>query len=160
MTYKIENMQATHCEDVAQLWHEGWIDGHAAIVPSALSALRTLPSFQTRTAKQLENTRVAYDQDQLLGFVMIQADEIYQMYVGPAARGKGVAQALMQDGEARIKAAGHNLAWLSCAVGNDRAARFYEKSGWVNKRIETVALETLDAPFHLDVWRFEKVLTS
>ena len=89
---------------------------------------------------------------------MVQADEIYQMFVGVHARGTGVAQALMLDGEARIKAQGYDVAWLSCAVGNERAARFYEKSGWVNKRIETVGLDTLDDPFYLDVWRFEKDL--
>ena len=158
MDYVIDDMTPAQSDAVARLWHAGWIDGHADIVPKELCKLRTLESFQTRTQGLVHSTRVAYSKGEVLGFVMIQGDEIYQMYVGPNARGTGVAQALMHDGEEQIKAAGHALAWLSCALGNERAARFYDKSGWVNARIETVALETLGAPFHLDVWRFEKTL--
>lgn len=158
MRFHLQNMSHDQIDAVAQLWHLGWMDGHAAVVPAALKKLRTLESFQKRSADHLKNTRVAVQTGALLGFTMVQADEIYQMYVGAVARGTGVAQALMQDVEARIKAQGYQIAWLSCAVGNDRAARFYEKSGWINKRVETAALDTLEGPFHLDVWRFEKDL--
>ena len=159
MEYVIEDMTLANSDAVARLWHSGWIDGHEAIVPKALSNLRTLESFQTRAAAYVGITRVAMSNGALLGFVMVQADEIYQMYVGPHARGTGVAQALMHDGEARIKAAAHRLAWLSCAVGNEGAARVYRKTGWNNERTETIAVETLDKPFDLEVWRFEKRLT-
>ncbi|WP_439140025.1 hypothetical protein [Planktotalea sp.] len=65
----------------------------------------------------------------------------------------------MQDAEARILDVGHKRARLDCAVGNTRAARFYEKMGWVNSGEQTVALETLGAPFPLSIWRFEKRLS-
>lgn len=158
MTCKIKTLTRTQSDDVAKLWFDGWHDGHANIVPTALGEMRTLDSFQARTLEHLDQTLVAIDEGQVLGFVMVKADEIYQMYVGAAARGKGVAQLLMQHGEARIKAQGHHTAWLSCAIGNERAARFYVKSGWINKRTETVALDTLDDPFELELWRFEKAL--
>ena len=158
MSVSLEDMVPERINAVARLWHMGWQDGHAAVVPAALTELRTLDSFQKRTVDHVQHTRVAFQGETLLGFTMVQADEIYQMYVDAQARGTGVAHALMQDGEARIKAQGHDIAWLSCAVGNLRAARFYEKSGWINKRTETVALDTLADPFYLDVWRFEKEL--
>ena len=158
MNFEIQNMSHDQIDAVAELWHVGWIDGHAAVVPATLASLRTFESFQKRSRDHLKDTRVAVQSDVFLGFTMVQADEIYQMFVGAHARGTGVAQALMLDGEARIKAQGYDVSWLSCAVGNERAARFYEKSGWVNKRIETVGLDTLDDPFYLDVWRFEKDL--
>lgn len=158
MDIEITDMPLERSAQVAQLWHQGWHDGHAAVVPAALTEQRTLSSFQTRAEANQPLTRVAMQGDDLLGFTMVKGDEIYQMYVGPAARGKGVAQLLMQDGERAIKQDGHAAAWLSCAIGNERAARFYTKQGWSNVCTETVELDTLGAPFPLQLLRFEKRL--
>ncbi|MEO0831487.1 MAG: GNAT family N-acetyltransferase, partial [Pseudomonadota bacterium] len=81
-----------------------------------------------------------------------------QFYVVAGARGTGLAQALMVDAEARIRAGGHETAWLGCAIGNDRARRFYEKCGWVCARTEVVDLDTSSGPFPLELWRLEKAL--
>ena len=66
-----------------------------------------------------------------LGFTMLKGDEVYQLYVSREARGRGVAAALMADAEQRLAARGVSDAWLACAIGNERAARFYEKQGGV-----------------------------
>jgi GNAT superfamily N-acetyltransferase len=158
MDILIKDMSPAHIPQAAQLWHQGWIDGHAEVVPAELTKLRTLDSFQIRTKENLPFARAALDGDNLLGFTMVKHDELYQMYVGSNARGNGVAQRLLQDGEQQIRAAGYRSAWLSCAIGNERAARFYVKQGWSNVRVETVELETLGAPFPLQTWRFEKGL--
>ncbi|WP_439140023.1 hypothetical protein [Planktotalea sp.] len=92
MDIHIDNLIQDFIPEVASLWHDGWIDGHAAVVPVALSKLRTLDSFQSCAKDNLEICRAAISQDQLLGFTMVKADEVYQMYVGAAARGRGVAQ--------------------------------------------------------------------
>jgi hypothetical protein len=45
---------------------------------------------------------------------------------------------------------------LACAIGNERAPRFYEKHGW--RRIGTM-IDQLEIPgglFPLEVWRYEK----
>jgi ribosomal protein S18 acetylase RimI-like enzyme len=56
-----------------------------------------------------------------------------------------------------MRAAGVETAWLACAVGNDRAARFYEKQGW--HRAGTVMHEPDDSGgFVFEVWRYEKRL--
>jgi hypothetical protein len=62
----------------------------------------------------------------------------------------------MADAEARLVQAGVETAWLACAIGNARAARFYEKSGWTMARIENVPTETAEGLFPLEVWRYEK----
>jgi len=49
-------------------------------------------------------------------------------------------------------------AWLACAIGNERAARFYEKHGWRRAGIVTNAAETSQGVFMLDVWRYEKTV--
>ena len=71
-------------------------------------------------------------------------------------RGPGVAVALDHDVEGAEP--GVAVAWLACAIGNYRAARFYEKRNW--RRAGTVLnqLETTNGMFPLEVWRYEKEL--
>jgi hypothetical protein len=49
-------------------------------------------------------------------------------------------------------------AWLGCAIGNERAARFYEKCGWHRARTMVSDLETTSGILRLEVWRYEKRL--
>ena len=142
----------------AALWHQGWHDAHAAICPPALSALRTLDSFTDRLARHAATTTLAERDGAILGFFTLVADELYQFYVAPAARGSGLARRLMAEAEAALRASGVSRAWLACTVGNTRAARFYEKTGWTRAATEALAVDTSAGPFTLDVWRYEKSL--
>jgi RimJ/RimL family protein N-acetyltransferase len=54
---------------------------------------------------------------------------------------------------------GVETAWLACAIGNERAARFYEKCGWRRTGNMINYAETANGAFPLEVWRYEKVLT-
>jgi hypothetical protein len=54
--------------------------------------------------------------------------------------------------------AGVWVAWLACAIGNERAARFYEKRGWMRAGNMINELETPGGRFRLKVWRYEKRL--
>jgi|SRR5215207_1898316 len=116
---------------VAELWHEGWHDGHAGHVPEGLTALRTSQAFHERTPKRVADTTVAVDASgELLGFVMVVGDEVEQVFVGRAARGSGLAAELLGAAESQVAAAGHDGAWLAVVTGNARARRFYERCGW------------------------------
>ena len=65
---------------VADLWHEGWHDGHAGHVPDGLTAARTLEAFHQRTPSRVADTSVAVsDSGELLGFVMVVDDEVEQV---------------------------------------------------------------------------------
>jgi GNAT superfamily N-acetyltransferase len=90
----------------------------------------------------------------------VKNDELYQLFVGAAARGTGVAVALIEHAEASVAATGAGAIWLTCAIGNERAARFYEKRGW--RRAGTIVdnLETPEGVFPLEVWRYEKSLAQ
>jgi len=140
------------------LWLEGWIEAHAAIVPAELTALRTEASFADRLMRDLGATRVGTIEGNLAGFHIIKDAEVYQFYVGANARGTGFATALMTDAETILRANDTTNAWLACSIGNDRAAAFYRKVGWVNSRSETIDLDTSAGIFPLTVWRFEKTV--
>lgn len=145
-------------DQLARLWYDGWQDAHAAILPADLARLRTLESFRQRLADALPTVRVVGTPGDPLGFCMVKEDELYQLYVSARARGSGVAAELIADAEARLRAAGVDTAWLACAIGNERAARFYEKHGWYRAGIMVNRLETIRGEYQLDVWRYEKAL--
>ncbi len=155
-SFEILDMTEAHHGQATDIWTAGWTQGHAAVVPAELIALRTAESFRIRLTSHIPNTRVIIKEAEVIGLCIIKDAEVYQMYVGKSAQGTGAAQALMADAVTRIAEAGHQTAWLDCAVGNARAARFYEKSGWTNRGTKLVALETLDDPFELEIWRYEK----
>jgi GNAT superfamily N-acetyltransferase len=145
---------------LARLWYQGWQDAHAQICPAELRRLRTLDSFRHRLQAALPDTRVVGTLGAPRGFCITKGDELYQIYVSEQARGSGIAAALMADAEGRLAKSGVELAWLACAIGNDRAARFYEKSGWRRVGVVTYQAETSAGTFPLEVWRYEKRLTQ
>ena len=145
-------------EPLARLWWAGWHDAHAAITPPELVRLRTLENFRDRMQAALRAVRTLGPLGEPAGFHYLKGDELNQFYVDAEARGSGVAAALMADAETRLSAQGVEIAWLACAIGNLRAARFYEKSGWRLAATISVPSETSAGPFSLDIWRYEKRL--
>ena len=156
------NIRPAHASDLdrlAQIWFDGWRDGHLTIVPAALAKLRTFESFRERLHAALDHTHLAIVGDRTVGFVIFKQDEIYQFFVAAEARGTGIAAVLMDHAEQHLAARGIATAWLACAIGNDRAARFYEKRGWRRTTTMLYQAETSEGPFAIENWRYEKNLT-
>lgn len=143
---------------LGQIWYDAWNDAHAEILPAELKRLRTLQSFRDRLRKALPQVRVVDLDGEPVGLSMVKGDELYQLFVAARGRGTGAAVALIEDAEARIRATGAKFAWLTCAIGNDRAARFYEKRGWRRTGVVPSKVETTEGEFELDAWRYEKAL--
>jgi len=150
--------EAAEIDHLAQVWYESWHDAHASLVPEDLTRLRTLESFRHRIQEALPTVRVVGPPGAPVGFCIVKDAELYQLFVSVQSRGSGVAAALLTDGEARLSASGVHTAWLACAIGNDRAARFYEKHGWRRVGNMINRLDTPSGEFLLDVWRYEKPL--
>jgi GNAT superfamily N-acetyltransferase len=115
---------------VAQIWREGWRDGHLGLVPDSLAAVRTDESFRTRAENRVGGTTVAVVDGEVAGFIMVVDDEAEQVYVSGRHRGTGVADALLAEAERQVRENGHAVAWLAVVEGNARARRFYERMGW------------------------------
>jgi GNAT superfamily N-acetyltransferase len=154
----VRNAKLSEIDQLASIWYHGWRDAHADILPAALARYRTLESFMERLALLLSEVRVVDLEGRATGFSITKKDELYQLYVSVEARGKGVAAALLADAESRIAANGATTAWLACAIGNQRAARFYQRNGWSEAGIMTSELPTAQGTFPLEVWRYEKRL--
>ncbi|MEZ4650423.1 MAG: hypothetical protein R3E97_16885 [Candidatus Eisenbacteria bacterium] len=80
-------------DELATIWHRGWQDAHAAILPPELARHRTLESFRERLRDGISDVRVAGSPGHPLGFCFTKDAEIYQLYVSSDARGTGVAAA-------------------------------------------------------------------
>jgi ribosomal protein S18 acetylase RimI-like enzyme len=115
---------------VAQIWRDGWRDGHLGQVPDELARVRTDESFSARAAARVGDTTVAVVAGEVAGFVMVVGDEVEQVYVSSAHRGRGIADELLAEAERQVRANGHRIAWLAVVAGNARARSFYERLGW------------------------------
>jgi ribosomal protein S18 acetylase RimI-like enzyme len=155
---EVRSVEEREIDHLARLWYEGWQDAHAQICPPELRRLRTLDSFTCRLQAALADTRVIGPLGAPVGFYITKDKELYQIYVSAEARSSGAANALMADAETRLAKGGVEIAWLACAIGNDRAARFYEKWGWRRVGVVTYQAETSSGTFPLKVWRYEKKL--
>jgi GNAT superfamily N-acetyltransferase len=145
---------------LSRLWFDGWRDAHVRLLPPELARHRTLESFEERLRAAIATARVIGPIGAPVGLCMLRDDELYQLYVAAQARGTGIAARLVADAEARLSASGVRAAWLACAIGNERAARFYEKCGWHRSGTMINRLETPAGVFPLEVWRYEKSLTG
>ncbi len=155
---KVRSAEERDLDQLAQVWFDGWHEAHAQIVPPGLTRLRTLESFRDRLRAALPDVRVVDASGAPVGFSVLKGDELYQLFVSAQARGSGVAAALIADAEVRLRATGVQTAWLACAIGNERAARFYQKCGWHRVGTMLNQAETSAGTFPLDVWRYEKRL--
>jgi len=154
----IRDGAARDVEGLARVWHAGWHDAHAGLLPEALTHERTLEHFHERMATGVAAVRVVERDGELLGFHWLKGDELDHFYLAREARGTGVAAPLMADAESLLLARGVDRAWLACAVGNRRAAGFYTKMGWNIIRIETMQFPFASGSLAIDFWRLEKSL--
>jgi ribosomal protein S18 acetylase RimI-like enzyme len=154
---RIRPADLAEIDHLARIWYDGWQDAHDGILPPELARRRTLDSFRERLRASLPDVRVVGSQ--AVGFCLVRGGELCQLYVSSASRGTGAAAALIADAESRMREAGVETAWLACAVGNDRAARFYEKHGW--RRAGVMMHEPDDSGgITFEVWRYEKRLLA
>jgi GNAT superfamily N-acetyltransferase len=147
-------------DHLARLWHEGWHDAHASFAPAEVVKARTVESFAERLAAALPDTFVMGRADPLgsppAGFFMLKGDQLKSFYVARAERGSGAAATLLAAAEAELARRGFDRPWLACGIGNDRAARFYEKCGWRNAGVRAYGSVTKGGVVEVQVWRFEK----
>ncbi|WP_228829891.1 GNAT family N-acetyltransferase [Nocardia beijingensis] len=79
---------------------------HAARRPSR-------DSFDVRAAERVGENVVATVDGVVAGFVMVDRDEVDQVYVAAAHRGTGSAALLLAAAEERVRAEGHARAWFA-----------------------------------------------
>lgn len=91
---------------------------------------------------------VALIRDEIVGFIELVGAHVSNVFVDPAAQGKGVGALLMAWAEAQSE----GPLTLSVFMVNPNARRFYERLGFVVEGVKTIAF----AGGEHDVWRMRK----
>jgi GNAT superfamily N-acetyltransferase len=112
------------------MWHLGWHDAHAHLVPTGILEYRTPKYFAVWLDQSTDKFHVMADGDDLLGFVSIEGAAVVKLYVSAEARGRGFARSLLGRAEDLLAQDGVGRAELLCTVGNVRARNFYARAGW------------------------------
>jgi GNAT superfamily N-acetyltransferase len=131
--------------DVARVHVRSWQAGYRGLLPAEyLDQLRP----EDRAARYdfvtwdvaKPYTIVALDGARICGFVTTmqardveieRCGELAALYVDPDDWGRGIGVALVSAARARLIECGFQNAILWVLAGNARAARFYERDGWV-----------------------------
>jgi putative acetyltransferase len=145
---------------VADIWHAAWHVAHPGHVPDGLTAARTLEAFHERTPSRVADTTVAEADGLVVGFIMIDGDEVEQVFVDPGLHGSGIAAPLLAEAERQVADAGYDVAWLAVVVGNARARAFYEKHGWHDAGDLPYEVTALGETFISPCRRYEKPVST
>jgi ribosomal protein S18 acetylase RimI-like enzyme len=101
----------------------------------------------------VEWTIVATDADDVLGYAAVTANHLENLYVDPAAQGRGVGRVLLLGMEARLRDR-FATTTLRCLHANPEARRLYERQGYRVREDQTVILHGRA----LAAWLMEKPL--
>jgi len=129
---------------------------HRATMSSYGRALGWLDAVLADPATPLETvewTIVAADAGDLLGYAAVTANHLENLYVDPAAQGRGVGSALLAGVEARLRGR-FATATLRCLHANPDARRLYDRQGYRVREDQTVMLHG----HALVAWLMEKPL--
>lgn len=126
----IRQMQRRDHPEVIELWHSGWHEAHATLVPLPILHYRSIQFFRLWLAQSTDRFFVASDGSTVTGFVAVNGHELVKLYVARMARGTGLAGSLLRYGEQEIANMGFTDAELYCTAGNRRAETFYSRQGW------------------------------
>jgi ribosomal protein S18 acetylase RimI-like enzyme len=129
---------------------------HRATMSSYGRELRWLDAILADPATPLEIvewTIVAVDAEQILGYAAVTVCHLENLFIDPAAQGRGVGSALLAEFEARLRGA-FDIATLRCLHANGDARRFYERHGYQVRETQTVVLHGRP----LEAWLMAKPL--
>ena len=98
-------------------------------------------------------TIVAADRDDVLGYAAVTARHLENLYIDPAAQGRGVGAALLAEVEARLRPR-FDAVTLRCLHANQGARRFYHRHGFHVVETQTIVYHGRSLP----AWFTEKGL--
>lgn len=112
-----------------------WLDAYAGILSPDLAA--DAPAMiSSAMAARFDRFMVAFDGERPLGYYSLgdaPEDRAYfwHLYVDPAAQRQGVGAMLHNTALDELRGRGCTFAMLDYVAGNQKAARFYARHGWV-----------------------------
>lgn len=119
---------------------KAWREAYAGLIDQNFLDGRTLETAEERALKAFRNgyqTLIAKDANRVIGFAdygpyrgddLMDAGEVYAIYILKEYYGKGIGYALMNRALEELKADSQTAVWV--LEGNERAIRFYKRCGF------------------------------
>lgn len=83
-----------------------------------------------------------------------------QLFIEPSWQGAGLGCLLLAAAETAMRRGGVEEAYLTCAVGNERARAFYLRHGWSEQGVESYPAQVEDDTTPVSVWCLAKRLLN
>jgi GNAT superfamily N-acetyltransferase len=129
----IRRAHASDVLQVATLYHVVWHETQARFMPTAECTHRSIEFFVDRMTALLPTTLVEERDGRIVAFSAWKGGLLSQIFVALPHRGSSIASSLMTASEVEMAKDGASEAELHCAVGNERARRFYERMGRLHR---------------------------
>jgi ribosomal protein S18 acetylase RimI-like enzyme len=127
----IRPYQKSDLEIVASIWVESWKSNG---VSTAVGGV-TRDYLRERLPQEITggwSVHVALCGLNVTGFVAFHADHLQQLFIAPAFQSRGIGKALLNFAKRQMP----DGFWLTTAVENTNACRFYEREGLIRGEID------------------------
>jgi ribosomal protein S18 acetylase RimI-like enzyme len=106
------------------MWREAFEYGVGIVDPNPIEGQR---AYLIERVLPENDVTVALEGERIVGFLASNAESVSQLHVRVGCHGRGIGRELLS----RAMAASKGLLWLYTFARNERARRFYERSGFV-----------------------------
>jgi len=136
---KIRRATRSDLQDLAAIHIESWRDTYSAVFPEAFLAGQIERHFTEHWRKieiQNEDIVLVVEENSIVGFAAVWCRPtpfIDNLHVRPSQRSKKIGFTLMKAVAKELIHKGHKTAYLWVFESNERAIRFYERLGGVQK---------------------------
>ena len=138
-TMKIRRSTQSDFQDIATIHVESWKDSYSDVFPTEFMAGqidRDLTLHWSQIEIQNEDIVLVAEEGSLFGFVAVWCRPIPfidNLHVRPSHRSKKVGSALMKSVAKELINKGHKTGYLWVFESNEKAIRFYERLGGIQK---------------------------
>ena len=137
---KIRQATPADLQDIAEIHVQSWKDSYTKDLPVEFMAEhidRVLRDHWRAISIQKEDIVLVAEEDSPIGFIAIWCRPvpffIDNLHVKPLYRSKKTGTALMEAAAEKLLKKGHKTAYLWVFASNEKAIRFYEKLGGMQK---------------------------
>jgi len=136
---KIRRSTQSDIQDIAALHIESWIDSYSNVLPAEFFSEKIHRDFEQHWNEikiQNDDIILVAEENSILGFVAVWCRPIPfidNLHVRPSQRSKKVGSALMKAVAKELINEGHKTAYLWVFEINEKAIRFYERLGGLQK---------------------------
>ena len=136
---EIRHATQSDLQDIVAIHVESWKDSYPDVLPAKFLAEQInqdLTKYWTEIHIHNEDIVLVSEEDSLVGFVAVWCRPIPfidNLHVRPSHRSKKIGSALIKAAAKKLISKGHKTAYLWVFESNEKAIKFYERLGGIQK---------------------------